>query len=177
MRSKSSKENESKRNKIFSSTWNHVSANEDWMKVYVIQNKNGIIINAGVCKELDDRGSSKNDYMWNPSTCNCEYNKACKSDRYLDIKNSSFEERVIGKLVLECEDEILNTTETLLNHKKIAFEKIIPLIHTIPLVITCLLLLFVICVRCYFYITKYQPKQKHSLRFNDTSIKLGDIRY
>ena len=33
----------------FSSTWNHVSANEDRMKVYVIQSKNGIMINAGVC--------------------------------------------------------------------------------------------------------------------------------
>ena len=40
-----------------------------------------------------------------------------------------------------------------------------------------MLLLFVICVSCYFYYTKYRPKQKHLLPFNDTSIKLGDIRY
>ena len=78
---------------------------------------------------------------------------------------------------MECEDEILNTTETLLNHKKVAFEKSNPLIHTISLVITCLLLLFVICVCCYFYYTKYRPKQKHLLPFNDISIKLGDITY
>ena len=60
-----------------------MSANEDRMKVYVIQSKNGIIINDTYIyyEELDDTGSSKNDYMWNPSTCNCEYNKA------LDIKN------------------------------------------------------------------------------------------
>ena len=78
---------------------------------------------------------------------------------------------------MECEDEILNTTQTLLNHKKVAFEKSNPLIHIISLIITCLLLLFVICVSCYFYYTKYRPKQKHLLPFNDTSIKLGDIRY
>ena len=78
---------------------------------------------------------------------------------------------------MECEDEILNTTQTLLNHKIVAFEKSNLLIHIISLVIICLLLLFVICVSCYFYHTKYRPKQKHLLPFNETSIKLGDIRY
>ena len=53
----------------------------------------------------------------NPSTCNCECNKACKPDEYLDIKNCSSEKSLISKLVLECQDEILNTTEILLNHK------------------------------------------------------------
>ena len=48
------------------------------------------------CKELDDWGSCKNDYMWNPSMCDCEYNKACKSDEYLDIKNYSWEKRPVG---------------------------------------------------------------------------------
>ena len=31
--------------------------------------------------------------------CDCEYNKACKIDEYLDIKNCSCEKRLIGKLV------------------------------------------------------------------------------
>ena len=30
----------------------------------------------------------------------------------LDTKNCSFEKRLIGKLLLKCEDEMLNTTET-----------------------------------------------------------------
>ena len=25
--------------------------------------------------------------MWNPSTCDCECNKSCKVDEYLDIQN------------------------------------------------------------------------------------------
>ena len=40
-------------------------------------------------------------------------NKAYKTDEYLDTKK-----RLIGKLVLECEDEMLNTTETSPNDKK-----------------------------------------------------------
>ena len=37
--------------------------------------------------------------MWNYSMCDCECNKACKIDEYLDIKNCSSEKRLIGKLV------------------------------------------------------------------------------
>ena len=79
------------------------------------------------CKELDNCGSCKNDYMWNPSTCDCECNEACKIAMYLDIKNCSCKKRLIGKLLLECEDEILNTTENLLNDKKQHVQKVIPL--------------------------------------------------
>ena len=50
-------------------------------------------MNSGVfrcgCKELDDRSSCKDDYMWNPSTCGYECDKSFKVDEYLDIKNSS----------------------------------------------------------------------------------------
>ena len=58
------------------------------------------------CKRLYDLGSCKNDYIWNPNTCDCECNKECKTDEYLDIKKCSCEKRLIVKLVLECEDEI-----------------------------------------------------------------------
>ena len=61
--------------------------------------------------------------MWNPSTCNCECNKACKINEYLDIKNYSCEKRLIGKLVLLHGDKILNTTENSLDYKKVTFEK------------------------------------------------------
>ena len=78
------------------------------------------------CKELHDRGSCKKDYMWNSSKCDCQCNKACKIDEYLDIKNCSCGKGLIGKLVLKCEDEVLNTTETLPNDKKVTYEKSIP---------------------------------------------------
>ena len=70
------------------------------------------------CKELDDCSSCEKDYMWNPSTCNSECNKACKIDEYLDVKDCSCEIRLIGKLVFEYENEKLNVTETSLDDKK-----------------------------------------------------------
>ena len=60
--------------------------------------------------------------MWNPSTCDCECSKACIIDEYLDIKNCSCEKRIFGKLVLACEDGILNTTETSLDNEKVIYE-------------------------------------------------------
>ena len=62
-------------------------------------------------KESDDWSSCKKGYTENPSTYNCECDKACKIGEYLDIKNCSCKKRVFGKLVLACEDEILNTAE------------------------------------------------------------------
>ena len=49
--------------------------------------------------------------MQNPSKCDWQCDKAYKIDDYLDIKNYSCEKHLVGKLVLECKDEILNTTE------------------------------------------------------------------
>ena len=46
-----------------------------------------------------------------------------KIDKYFDIKSCSSEKRFIGKLVLECEDEISNTTEPSLNNEKVTCEK------------------------------------------------------
>ena len=50
--------------------------------------------------------------MWNPSTFDCECNKACKIDEHLDIKICSCKQRLIGRLLLACEDKILNSTKT-----------------------------------------------------------------
>ena len=56
-------------------------------------------------------------------TRDCECNKAWKVDEYLDIKNWSCEKRQISKFLSEYEDEILDTTEFLLNDKKVAYAK------------------------------------------------------
>ena len=64
------------------------------------------------------------------------------------VKNCSCEKLLIFKVLLQFEDEILNATETLLNDKKLACAKSNCLIHTISLIVICLLLLvmFVICL-------------------------------
>ena len=56
--------------------------------------------------------------MRNPNTCDCECNKACKIDEYLDFKNWLCQKRLISKLVLECKDEVIDANETLPNDKK-----------------------------------------------------------
>ena len=57
--------------------------------------------------------------MWDLSTCDCTCDKACKIDKYLDVKNCSCKKRLFGKLVLACEDEILNATDISLDDKKV----------------------------------------------------------
>ena len=36
-------------------------------------------------KALNNWCSCKGDYMWNPNHCDCDFNKACKTDYCLDI--------------------------------------------------------------------------------------------
>ena len=57
--------------------------------------------------------------MWDLSTCDCKCDKACKIGKYLDVKNCSCKKRLFGKLVLACEDEILNATDISLDDKKV----------------------------------------------------------
>ena len=76
--------------------------------------------------------------MWNLSTWDFECNKSCKIYKRFDIKNCSCEKCLFGKLVLACEDEILNTTESPLLNIKVTFEKNNCLIYTISSVIACL---------------------------------------
>ena len=84
------------------------------------------------CKELNGWGSCIDDYIWNSSTGNFECSSACKIDGYLDMfrKNYSCEKRLFDKLVLMCEDEVLNATETLPGKKVAICEKyFIQIIH------------------------------------------------
>ena len=67
--------------------------------------------------------------MRNPITCDCECNKACKTDVYSDTKNFSCQKHLVGKLVLQFEDEILNRTKFLLNDKKVKVIALFKLFH------------------------------------------------
>ena len=78
-----------------------------------------------------------------------------------------FHAKLFGKLVLVCDDETLNTTESSLGDEKLRREKISCLIDTITLVFIWLLLLVVICVSSYLYYKKYRPKHDHLLLFHN----------
>ena len=65
------------------------------MKLYVIQSKNGIMIN--VSKKLDNWGSSKNDYVLNPIMSETSLND--KKVTY-EKKQSLYSHNFIGKYIL-----------------------------------------------------------------------------
>ena len=76
--------------------------------------------------------------------------KACKIDKYSDTKKCSCEKRLMGKLVLACEDEILNATEKSRSH-----------IHMISLVIISWILLAAVSVGCYCCYRRDQIKEEN----------------
>ena len=81
------------------------------------------------CQELDDWSCCNDVYIWNPSMCDCDCNKACKIDEYLDIKKCLCKKCLFGKLLLACEGEMINTTKTSFDNKKVACKKNNCLIH------------------------------------------------
>ena len=53
-------------------------------------------------------------YTWNPSTCECQCDKWCKSSQYLDHKNCVCKNKLIGRVIEECTSVI---NETMINNK------------------------------------------------------------
>ena len=45
-------------------------------------------------------------FIWNPSNCECEFNKSCDVGEYLDYKNFKCRKRIIDKLVEERSENI-----------------------------------------------------------------------
>ena len=65
-----------------------VSVNVDQMQLFVILNNVGIKIKCRrECKELIDKGVCDIEFIWNPSNCACECDKACDIGEYLDYEN------------------------------------------------------------------------------------------
>ena len=60
------------------------------------------------CKELICKGKCDDGFIWNPDICDCECDRSCGVGEYLDYANCKCRKRLIDKLVLDCEDEVLN---------------------------------------------------------------------
>ena len=84
--------------------------------------------------------------MWYTSTLHCECNKVCESDEYLIIKNCSWAKPLIDKVLLTYGNEILNTAKASLDNKNVTCKISNCLIHTISLVIICLLILVAVFI-------------------------------
>ena len=65
---------------------NRGSVNLDWINVYVIQSKNGVMRNVGV-NVNNTMICFEKDHILNSNAC--DSNKACKTVEYLDTKSCS----------------------------------------------------------------------------------------
>ena len=45
-------------------------------------------------------------FIWNPSNCECKYDKSCDVGEYLDCKNCKCRNKLVDKLVEECSENI-----------------------------------------------------------------------
>ena len=82
-----------------------VNVNVDQTQVFVTINNAGMKINVGV-KMLIDKGVCDKGFIWNPSNCECEYDKSCDVGEYLDYSNCKCMKKLFHKLVEECTENI-----------------------------------------------------------------------
>ena len=45
-------------------------------------------------------------FIWNPSNCGCECDKACGVGEYLDYENCKYRKQLVNKLVDECTETV-----------------------------------------------------------------------
>ena len=45
-------------------------------------------------------------FIWNPSNCKCECDKACDVGEYLDYENCKCKNKLVAKLVDECAESV-----------------------------------------------------------------------
>ena len=100
------------------------------------------------CKELIDKSRCDDEFIWNPSICECVFDKSCNAREYLDFENCKYRKELIDKLVLECEDEILNAIPLNITNTISITEKNKCLIYIILLTIMCLISLAIVSINC-----------------------------
>ena len=57
-------------------------------------------------KELIDKVVRDEGFIWNPSNCECEYDKSCDVGECLDYENCKYRKKLVNKLVKECTENI-----------------------------------------------------------------------
>ena len=98
------------------------------MQVFVIINEGGMKINADVnVKNWQTKEYVNKGFNWNPSNCECDYDKSCDVGEYLDYKNCRCGKRLVDKLVEEFNENIdekrLHPNKTIYNSTLNDYEK------------------------------------------------------
>ena len=66
------------------------------------------------------KGICHKGFTWNPCNCNCESNKSCDVEEYLDYKNCKCRNKLVDKLIKECSENIDgNENGTLKDYKNV----------------------------------------------------------
>ena len=60
-----------------------------------------------------DKGVCDKGFIWDPSNCECEYDKSCDIGEYLDYENCKCRKRLVDKLIDECNENIDEEVKTL----------------------------------------------------------------
>ena len=103
-----------------------------------------------------DKGKFNDGFVWNPSICEWECVKSCDIGDQLDYANCKCRKRLIDKLILECEDEVLNaypinTKDTIsIADKKVTCKNNCP-VYIILLTIMCLISLAIVSISTLFH--------------------------
>ena len=73
-------------------------------------------------KELIDNGVCGKGSIWNPSNCECEFDKSCDVGEHLEYENCKCRKSLVDKLVEECTeniDEVKIAGITLARHENV----------------------------------------------------------
>ena len=57
-------------------------------------------------KELIDNGVCDKGSIWNPSNCECEFDKSCDVGEYLEYENCKCRKKLVDELVEECTETV-----------------------------------------------------------------------
>ena len=117
------------------------------------------------CKELIDKGVCGKEYAWNPSNCECQYDKPCDFGEYLDYENCKCRKKLIDKLVEDCNeniDEEKLTEIALFEHKNECV-----CYYTVFIVLGVIVLTICIGISTYFVYYKYMNRNKENVSVYD----------
>ena len=113
-------------------------------------------------KELIDKGICNEGYIRNPSNCKCECDKSYDFGESLDYENCKCRERLVDKLIEECNENIQETSLITINSIKYKHNSCILYIALFPIFFT-----INVGVATYFVYYKYINHKKENVSIYD----------
>ena len=105
-------------------------------------------------------------FIWNPSNCECEFDKSCDIGQYIDYENCKCRKKLVDRLIEECTE---NIEETKLVQKTLAKNENKHRCSSYILFIVLLLLSFTKIIEiapCLVYSRWYLKKDIPRVEFN-----------